>query len=160
MPATVERQCRTNPIGRGESPAANRWVLRALAIDAGRRLLPRLCAVRYTGRRTGRTVMMPVAYAACGTDVMVLVGHAMSKQWWRNFCGGHPAELFVDGRWRQARGEVVACDRVEYPRLLAGYRAAHPHVSARTTEPIVHFVVTDSVYGSGTDTTPPARGTQ
>ena len=52
--------------------------------------------------------------------------------------------LLLDGRWRKARGEVVGPDRVEYPRLLAGYRAAHPHTSARATDPIVHFVVTGS----------------
>lgn len=56
---------------------------------------------------------------------------------------GYPAELLIDGRWRTARGEVVGPDRVEYPRLLTGYRAAHPHTSARTTAPIVHFVLTD-----------------
>lgn len=123
-------------------PAHNRWVLGALTTDVGQRLLPRLCAVWYTGRRTGRAVVLPVASAVCGTDVMVLVGHSATKQWWRNFRGEHPAELFIDGRWRPARGEVVESDRIEYPRLLAGYRAAHPHVSARTTEPIVHFVLT------------------
>jgi hypothetical protein len=106
-----------------------------------------MCGVRYTGRRTGRTVTLPVAYAACGTDVMVLAGHATAKQWWRNFRGGRPAELFLDGRWWPARGEVVESGRIEYPRLLAGYRAAHRHVSARTTEPIVHFVLTHTPAG-------------
>jgi hypothetical protein len=123
-------------------PAHNRLVLTALATDVGRRVLQGLCAVRYTGRRSGRTVMLPVAYALCGTDVMVLVGHASAKRWWRNFDGGHPAEVYFDGRWWQARGEVVGSDRLEYPRLLAGYRAAHPHVPRTTSEPIVHFVLT------------------
>jgi hypothetical protein len=129
-------------------PAHNRWVLKALVTDVGRHLLPRLCGLRYIGRRTGRTVTLPVGHAVCGTDVMVLVGHAATKQWWRNFRDGHPADLFIDGQWRQAIGEVVEADRLEYPRLLTGYRAAHPHVSARTREPIVHFVLTGS--GSGT----------
>lgn len=124
-------------------PAHNRWVLRALDTDIGRRMLPGLCALRYIGRRTGRTVTLPVAYAACGTDVMVLVARATTKRWWLNFRGGHPARLLVDGRWRAARGEVVGPDRVEYPRLVAGYRAAHPRTSARTTAPVVHFVLTD-----------------
>ena len=123
-------------------PAHNRWVLHALATDVGQRLFLRLCAVRYVGRRTGRTVTLPVGCAACGTDVMVLVGHAGTKQWWRNFRDGRPAELFIDGEWRPARGEVVEHDRLEYPRLLAGYRAAHPHASKHTTDPIVHFVLT------------------
>jgi hypothetical protein len=139
-----------------KTPPHNRWVLIALETDVGRRLLPGLCGLRFTTRRTARTVTMPVAFALCGTDVMVLAGHAMTKQWWRNFRGGRSAELLIDGRWRQARGEVVGCDRIEYPRLLAAYRAAHPHVSARTTEPIVHLVVTDNAY----DTTPAAGGPQ
>jgi hypothetical protein len=119
----------------------------ALATSTGRRILPGLCGLRYFGRRTGRTVVLPVAHALCGTDVMVLVARSETKRWWRNFHGGHRAELLIDGRWRAARGEVVTADRVEYSRLLAGYRAAHPHTSAWTTEPIVHFVVTDSQYG-------------
>lgn len=127
-------------------PAHNRWVLHALSTDTGRRLLPGLCGLRFTGRRTGRAVTLPVAHAACGTDVMVLVARAAQKRWWCNFRGGHPAELLIDGRWRTARGEVVGPDRIEYPRLLAGYRAVHPHTSARTTAPIVHFVLTDSAY--------------
>lgn len=128
-------------------PAHNRWVLQALHTGTGRRLLPGLCGLRYTGRRTGRTVVLPVAHALRGTDLMVLVARSETKRWWRNFHGGHSADLLIDGRWREARGEVVTADRVEYPRLLAGYRAAHPHTSARTTEPIVHFVVTDNRYG-------------
>jgi hypothetical protein len=124
-------------------PVHNRWVLQALRTDAGRRLVPGLCGVRYVGRRTGRTISLPVAHAACGTDVMVLVARPAEKRWWRNFLTGHPAELLLDGRWRAARGEVVGPDRLEYPRLLAGYRAAHPHTPSRTTAPIVHFVVTD-----------------
>jgi hypothetical protein len=112
-------------------PAHNRWVLHALSTDTGRRLLSGLCGVRYIGRRTGRTVVLPVAYAACGTDVMVLVTRAAEKRWWRTFDGGHPAELLIDGRWRAACGEAVGPGRIEYPRLLAGYRAAHPHTAAR-----------------------------
>jgi hypothetical protein len=123
-------------------PTHNRWVLRALTTDVGQRLFRLLCGLRYTGRYTGRPVALPVAYAACGTDVMVLVGRAATKRWWRNFRGGHPAELLIAGEWRPALGEVVEHDRVEYPRLLAGYRAAHTHVPASTTEPIVHFVLT------------------
>lgn len=125
-------------------PAHNRWVLKALATETGRRILPGLCGLRYVGRRTGRTVVLPVAVTICGTDVMVLVGQASAKMWWRNFRGGHPAELLIDGRWRAARGEVVTSDRIEYPRLRAGYRVTHPHTPPRTTEPIVHFVLTDS----------------
>jgi hypothetical protein len=131
-------------------PVHNRWVLKALNNDVGQRLLPLMCGLRYTGRRSGRTIVLPVSYAVCGTDVMVLVGHAASKAWWRNFRGGHPAELLIDRRWLRARGEVVESDRLEYPRLLAGYRAAHPYVAARTTEPIVHFVLT----GYGSDSRP------
>jgi hypothetical protein len=131
-------------IAAAPAPARHRWVLAALATDLGQRLLPRLCGVRYTGRRSGRVVSLPVASAVCGTDVMVLVGQSAAKQWWRNFRGGHPAELFIDGRWRPARGEVIEPERVEYPRLLTGYRAAHPHVSRAMNEPIVHFVLTHS----------------
>jgi hypothetical protein len=122
-------------------PAVNRLVLDLLATAWGRRLLPGLTVLRFTGRRSGQPVTLPVAYAAAGTDVMVLVGRSAAKRWWRNFRGGHPVELLLDGRWRHAVGEVVTADRVEYPRLLAAYRATHGHISADTREPIVHIVL-------------------
>lgn len=123
-------------------PAHNRWVLWLLSSPTGRHLVPGLGAVRFAGRRTGRTVILPVAIAWCGTDVTVLVGHHDAKRWWRNFVGGHPAELLLDGEWRTAHGEVVTAERIDHPRLRTGYRAAHPHTPPHTTEPIVHFVLT------------------
>jgi F420H(2)-dependent quinone reductase len=122
-------------------PVADRLVLAMLSTATGRRLLPGLSALRFTGRRSGQPVVLPVARAAAGTDVMVLVGRSAAKRWWRNFRGGHPVEVLVDGRWRHAVGETVTAERLEYPRLLAAYRATHHHTPADTREPIVHIVL-------------------
>ena len=104
----------------------------------GATVLPGLIALCFTGRRSGQR--HPARrYAAAGTDVMVLVGRSAAKRWWRNFLGGHHVEVLLDGRWRQAVGEVVTTDRVEYPRLLASYLARHRRVPRTTQDPIVHI---------------------
>jgi hypothetical protein len=119
-------------------PLHNRLVLVALATDAGQRLMPGLCALRYSGRRSGRPVILPVGHAIVGDDVVVLVGRPETKRWWHNFRGGHAVEVLLGNVWHTGRGEVVLADRLEYPRLLAIYRQAHRYTSADTTDPVVH----------------------
>src|SRR5687768_15753475 len=95
-------------------PAVNRLVLALLRSTGGRLLLPGLAALRFTGRRTGRSVVLPVSYAIAGTELTILVGRPAQKLWWRNFRGGHPVDVLVDGRWRAGVGEVVTAGRLEY----------------------------------------------
>lgn len=52
----------------------------------------------YTGRRSGRTVTIPVAYRRTGDDTVIGVNMPESKTWWRNFLGaGAPLTLRLDG---------------------------------------------------------------
>ncbi|BBY55325.1 nitroreductase/quinone reductase family protein [Mycolicibacillus koreensis] len=52
----------------------------------------------YTGRRSGRTVTIPVAYRRTGDTVVVGVNLPEAKTWWRNFTGpGAPLSLRLDG---------------------------------------------------------------
>ena len=63
-----------------------------------------LVKIRYVGRRSGKTVQLPVGYRRSGTDIIIGVAAPDSKTWWRNFLGdGGPITLLgFDGRDRIA----------------------------------------------------------
>lgn len=66
-----------------------------------------IAMVTYTGRRSGRTVTLPVGYHRRGDDVMIAVAMPDAKTWWRNFLGdGGPLALQLNGRERT--GHAVA----------------------------------------------------
>lgn len=64
-----------------------------------------LVKIRYVGRRSGKTVELPVGYRRSGDDIIIGVAAPDTKTWWRNFLGdGGPIELLgLDGRDRIAR---------------------------------------------------------
>ena len=63
-----------------------------------------LVKIRYVGRRSGRTVELPVGYRRSGNDIVIGVMAPDAKTWWRNFLGdgGPIAVLGLDGRDRIA----------------------------------------------------------
>jgi hypothetical protein len=82
-----------------------RWMLRTPQL---RRLVERqVCELRFTGRRTGRQVVLPVMYAERGSTLVVLVGGPDSKTWWRNFRRRHHVEVLLRGIVREGTGVVV-----------------------------------------------------
>jgi hypothetical protein len=67
----------------------------------------RLALITVTGRRTGRTYTIPVAYRHDGDVVTIGVGWPERKRWWRNLTGdGAPVDLLLHGQRRS--GHAVA----------------------------------------------------
>ena len=62
--------------------------------------------VTYSGRRSGRTIEVPVQYRESEGAILVRVGAPARKQWWRNFEPARPASLLVRGREVEATGSV------------------------------------------------------
>jgi hypothetical protein len=61
----------------------------------------------YTGRRSGRTFSIPVAYRRTGDAITVNANLPQTKTWWRNFLGdGGPVTVQFDGIERT--GHAVA----------------------------------------------------
>jgi hypothetical protein len=53
-----------------------------------------LVVIRYVGRRSGKTIEIPVGYRQSGGDISIAVGAPDAKTWWRNFLGdGGPITL-------------------------------------------------------------------
>ncbi|ORJ64246.1 nitroreductase/quinone reductase family protein [Mycobacterium simiae] len=76
--------------------------------------------VGYTGRRSGRSFSIPVAYRRTGDEITITANLPESKTWWRNFLGdGGPVTLELDGAQRV--GHAVA-ERNEKGRVTVHVR--------------------------------------
>jgi hypothetical protein len=74
-------------------------------IDApllGRFVRRGMLKIRYVGRRSGKTVELPIGYRRSGDTITINVMSPDAKTWWRNFLGdGGPITLLgLDGRDR------------------------------------------------------------
>lgn len=84
----------------------------------GARLRRSITLLTYTGRRSGRTFSIPVAYRRRDDDIEITPNMPDAKTWWRNFVGdGAPMSLTLDGAERA--GHAVA------------HRDAHGRVTVR-----------------------------
>jgi F420H(2)-dependent quinone reductase len=73
----------------------------------GARLRRSVTMITYTGRRSGRTFSIPVAYRRRGDEIDIVPNMPDAKTWWRNFLGdGAPMSLTLDGTERT--GHAVA----------------------------------------------------
>ena len=64
----------------------------------GARLRRSVTLITYTGRRSGRTFNIPVAYRRRGDEIDIAANLPDAKTWWRNFLGdGAPMSLTLDG---------------------------------------------------------------
>ena len=63
------------------------------------KMLPRNVAfITYTGRRSGRTFSIPVAFRRDGDEIAIVANMPDAKTWWHNFLGdGAPMSLTLDG---------------------------------------------------------------
>ncbi len=62
----------------------------------------KLMLITFSGRRTGTRRTIPVQYAQDDEGIVVAVGWAEQKRWWRNLLDGGEVEVRV-------RGERIAC---------------------------------------------------
>lgn len=100
-----------------------------------------LCQLRYRGRRTGQPVTLPVQYARHGADVVVYVGGAGAKSWWRNFATPYPVEVGVRGERYTGIGRLVHAGTPARGRISGIYRGQHPRVRVADADPFLHIAL-------------------
>ena len=90
-----------------------------------------VAVLRLRGRRTGRSVTLPVQYAEADPRTLVVyVADAASKSWWRSFDGAeHPVAVRLCGQSLQGSGAVVPVEDPTYADLAAAYTARQPRVT-------------------------------
>jgi deazaflavin-dependent oxidoreductase (nitroreductase family) len=108
----------------------NRLVVRILRSPLHPLLGRALAPVTVNGRRTGRPVTVPVMYARRGGDLIVLVGHAPRKSWWRNLGDSADVTVTLQGRQQGMRATVLEAE-TERAEALRAYRERFPRAKGR-----------------------------
>jgi deazaflavin-dependent oxidoreductase (nitroreductase family) len=81
-------------------------------------LSPPLMLITVTGRRTGRRYTTPVAYQQMADAIVILVGEAPRKMWWRNYRTPGPIELRLRRQCLNGTAEVAPPEAAEFRRCF------------------------------------------
>src|SRR5262245_36433833 len=73
-----------------------------------------LVLITVTGRKTGRRYTIPVAYQEMSGAIVILVGEAPQKVWWRNYRTPGPITLYLRRECLSGTAEVVPPDAAEF----------------------------------------------
>jgi hypothetical protein len=113
----------------------NRAVLAVLRSPLHRVLDTEMCELRY---RTddGRTVCLPVLYAADGDQYVVLVGDTADKRWWRHFRRPAAVELRRGGPSGAATGRILPPSDPGYYAAVRAHQDRH-HVPIEPTDQVL-----------------------
>lgn len=101
------------------------------------RLLGGMCELRFVGRASGRDIALPVQCARTGTQLVIYVGRAGSKRWWRNFRGGHAVRVRVGGVVHAGHGRVVDADDPDRAWAERVYARRHHQVHVLPADPLL-----------------------
>ncbi|WP_030438775.1 hypothetical protein [Actinoplanes subtropicus] len=92
-------------------PAVDRFNACFASFESSPRWRRHFTIITYTGRRSGRTFSTPVSYQRAGSTVTISVLMPDAKNWWRNFLGGGPITLGLDGVQRTGHATSRRDDR-------------------------------------------------
>ena len=110
--------------GGSVTPMGNRLVALVLRSPLHRLLSGSLLLLSVTGRRSGQRHTFPVSYLREDDRVVVLVGNAESKRWWRNLVEPAAVGVLLRGRRRHGTGRLAT--GTELDEALLAYLQRHP----------------------------------
>lgn len=84
-----------------------------------------VCELAYDAPTSGRHVALPVMYATDGRTLVVLVGDAPDKTWWRAFREPHTVQVRRGGMVRTGIGRVVNAGDARYASAAMEYERRH-----------------------------------
>lgn len=90
----------------------------------------KLALIRYQGAHSGTGYTVPVRYADTHRGLVVVVGEAGTKTWWRNFTTMGQTQVLLAGRWvpMTAHALVGSEEPEAVTPLLRSYAARFPNV--------------------------------
>jgi hypothetical protein len=98
---------------------------------------PGLCELRFRGWRSGLRVALPVLWAPAGDRLVVLIGDAPAKSWWRNFRSPGPIQVRRSGIIRAGVARVIAPGQDGYDDAARAYTKRHGLVPQPTDRLLV-----------------------
>ncbi|MCU1418565.1 MAG: hypothetical protein JWP32_2739 [Schumannella sp.] len=103
------------------------------------RLLPDwLTALRITGRRSARSFVVPVQFAAGGGPSMIVYPSRYEhKNWWKNLISPAGLDVLIQRRWVHATGRVLTPGSTEYAAARVAYRHRWPLIRVNPRAPFV-----------------------
>jgi hypothetical protein len=134
---SVSHQTEAGQPVRHHHPLANRCVLSLLRSPVHNLLDPGLRELRYRGRHSCAEIALPVIFAQDGDRIVVLVGDAPAKTWWRNFRTPHPVQVLRGGTIQAGTGRVLDPDDEDYPHAAYAYTRRHGLVPQPTDRLLV-----------------------
>lgn len=82
-----------------------------------------LMLITVTGRKTGRRYTIPVGYHEMDDAIVILVGEAPRKQWWRNYRDERSIDIRLRNHVRRGVGRVLDGRSSEFrERVDASFR--------------------------------------
>ena len=106
-----------------------------------------LILITVTGRRTGRRYTIPVGYLETSDAVVVLVGDAPAKTWWRNYTQPGPIEVRLRGVQRFGRAVVIPPASEQFRRITEeSFRRSRviPRLFSIAFDPSGEFTIEDA----------------
>jgi hypothetical protein len=129
---------RSRRLGRRPLAIANAFTRWVLHVPLLRRLADRqVCELRFAGAKTGRPVVLPVMYARRADRVVVLVGGADQKTWWRNFTRPAAVRVLLAGISRTGTGHVVGPSSPERAAAAQVYAGRFPDIPVEADPMVV-----------------------
>ena len=123
---------------------AHRFLLALLHSPFGR-LFGGLCELRFVGRVSRRSISLPVQCVREGTRLVVYVGHASGKRWWRNFVEELSVQVQVGGAGYPGHGRVVDVEHPDRAWAERAYHGRYPRVRLLPIDPMVVIDLADRI---------------
>jgi len=103
--------------------------------------------IRYTGTRTGNQYTLPVRYADAQHGLVVMVGEAETKSWWRNFVDMGQVQVLLKGKWVPMTAHTLrgAEEPDAVTPLLRSYAIRFPKVARSLDGDTIEDRVRDAV---------------
>jgi len=118
-------------------PCVSHPLLAGLLRSPFGRLFGGLCELRFLGRRSGRLIALPVQCSREKTQLVIYVGHAAGKKWWRNFADGRRVDVRVRGISIQGIGRVVGDEHADRAWAEQVYHRRFPRMQFAAGDPFV-----------------------
>ncbi len=106
----------------------NRVMLMLLRSPLHRLFSSSILAIRYEGRKSGRTLTVPARYLERDDEVVLTT--SQDTKWWPNFQEPNNAEVLLKGQWKKAQVHAIRNDPDLAISTMQALWAKHPSDAA------------------------------